>query len=210
MRETEPTPKDIAAFKLEVELELFAQKLRKSQVEIPRDIGELLNKHFWDSIGEEQEVPLSKNDPGQQVGMNFIIEMPVLYASVMVSVGQGNDELIECLRPRMTDRDLDIVCNNGSLDFSDLTKGEVMGTCIVLEGGLTLVRFAGPIQGHYMIGAMAHEYVHAGSYLMHNKGLTRCPETEELLCYIVQYLCEETMKRFGESQVTPTGGATEG
>ena len=47
------------------------------------------------------------------------------------------------------------------------------------------------------ISVIAHEAVHAASFIMEEMGVIACHENDELAAYIVQHICEEAEKALG-------------
>lgn len=123
--------------------------------------------------------------------MNFIIELPLFYCSVMFSIGEDNQQILVPLKEYLLEEDFERFKSDGSLTYAERQEG----SCIMLCTGLCLVRMNKPPENPSTIAVLAHELVHAASYILVSKNMVRNPETEEVVCYLVQYLTEQVLER---------------
>lgn len=126
--------------------------------------------------------------------MNISIDLPLLYTSCMVSIGESDQSLrVSLVNARTPDESID--------DYFKATTGNndsdgIRGTTGTLNSGLVLIRMKDEPTTSLHIAQLAHECVHAASFLMVSKGMKRGWHTEELQCYLVQYIIEKTLEKY--------------
>lgn len=116
--------------------------------------------------------------------INFILPLVVYPFDVMVSFGQSDDQLKDCLKKR-------------GIKWDEILEMPPtgLGRTAMLDGNQTILRLKDVPISVTDYGTLAHEIFHAVVFILDRVGIELCRQSDEAYAYLIGYITKEIYKR---------------
>ena len=118
--------------------------------------------------------------------MNFIIPLVIYPFDIMVSIDESDKQLAEELKKFGIKKNL-----LGAISMPKTGSGK----CIMFESNRTLIRLKRGNDKNLFISKIAHESLHAVSFIFQVIGIKLTDESEEAYTYLLDYIILQILNR---------------